>query len=288
MSNDSAIISLVAETHIHVGVGQSTGALDLPVARERTTDYPFIPGSGVKGAMKVWAGERAGLGDKERDDLFGKEGQAEKDEGSSGFAGHLLCSDARLLLLPVRCMSDAFKWVTCPAILKRFARDCQRADVTCDIPGDFNVEVGKYLGADTQDGTLGLEEREFKKASNDEDVDKVIKALAPRMVPETDLKQRLVILSDMDFGWFARYALPVMARNKLDDNKIVVGGALWYEESLAPDTVMYLLLGERKEGAVKKVRKAMTDAPYVQIGGNETIGQGWFNMKPISISGGGG
>ncbi len=268
----SAIITMMAETHIHSGVGQSTGALNLPVARERTTHYPFIPGSGVKGAFRVWAEERAtGL---DIDKLFGKEGSG--DKGGDGGAGGLLCSDARLLLLPVRCLSDAYKWVTCPAILQRFARDCKRAGQASEIPESISVPKGQYLGKDTQDANLGLEERELTKADSQID-DKTISALKGISgIAESDLKNRLVILSNKDFTWFARYALPVMARNVLDENKISKN--LWYEETLAPDTIMYVLFGERNNGAVANITTAIKDAKYIQIGGNETIGQGWFEM----------
>ena len=280
MSNKSAIISLVAETHIHAGVGQSTGALDLPVARERTTDYPFIPGSGVKGAMRVWAKENAtGL---KIDNLFGKEGQAEKDEGSSGFAGNLLCSDARLLLLPVRCLSDAFKWVTCSAMLERYRRDCERAGIPHADLSRFSVADGRYMGMETQDPVLGLEEREFAKSATAIDEKhpafKLLSSVGD--VSRADLENRLVIISDRDFGWFARYALPVMARNVLEPNT-KKSENLWYEESLAPDTIMYLLLGQRGNGAVKSVTDALDDANYIQMGGNETIGQGWFRMRDV-------
>jgi CRISPR-associated protein Cmr4 len=54
------LIGMLAETFIHPGTGQVISAIDLPVARERTTDYPFIPGSGKKGGWKSWAKEQAG------------------------------------------------------------------------------------------------------------------------------------------------------------------------------------------------------------------------------------
>jgi CRISPR-associated protein Cmr4 len=290
MSNKSAIISLVAETHIHVGVGQSAGALDLPVARERTTDYPFIPGSGVKGAIRVWAMEKAGMKTTDKDgkeventallNLFGRGGD---DRGNIEGAGNLLCSDARLLLLPVRCLSDAYKWVTCPAILERFQRDCMRAGIANFEMSDSHIGNGYRSCSGTSENTLGLEEREFTRTGEIDDNGGIIRALK-NIAPKPDLVQRLVIISDKDFGWFARYALPVMARNKLDDKKTVVDGALWYEETLAPDTIMYLLLGQRNKGAVKTIIGSLTDTPYIQMGGNETIGQGWFRMGEVTVS----
>lgn len=43
------IIGILAETSVHVGAGQMFGAIDLPVAREAATQFPFIPGSSLKG-----------------------------------------------------------------------------------------------------------------------------------------------------------------------------------------------------------------------------------------------
>ncbi len=273
----AAMVTLVAETHIHVGVGQSTSALDLPVAREKTTHFPFIPGSGVKGAYRVWYTEKAKGADCKL--LFGQ--SSGEDAGNDGGAGALLCSDARLMLLPVRCLSDAYKWVTCPAILRRLARDCTRAGFGALNWSPPVPEGRHFFGAGATGDWLGLEEREFECAGA---IDaSVITALTAFVGPEMaqDMAKRLVIISDTDFTWFAQYALPVMARNSLDENKISDGG-LWYEETMAPDTILYALFGERKPGVVKKFSDAIATAPYVQMGGNETIGQGWFKMVPYA------
>ena len=45
------MFGLLAETFLHPGSGQSDGAIDLKVAREAVTGYPYIPGSAVKGAL---------------------------------------------------------------------------------------------------------------------------------------------------------------------------------------------------------------------------------------------
>src|SRR5208282_3302509 len=55
---NTQIVGLVAETSIHPGAGQSSGIIDLPVAREAATDYPFVPGSSVKGALLGLARQR--------------------------------------------------------------------------------------------------------------------------------------------------------------------------------------------------------------------------------------
>ncbi len=45
------LYGMLAETSIHPGAGQSSGFVDLPVAREAATDYPVIVGSSLKGAL---------------------------------------------------------------------------------------------------------------------------------------------------------------------------------------------------------------------------------------------
>ncbi len=281
--NSGSLIGLISESHIHVGTGQSVDALDLPVARERVTQYPFIPGSGVKGAFNVWARERAQLNGK-ANFLFGKDtekkGQTvEPDNGSDQSAGALLCSDARLLLLPVRSLASSYKWVTCPGILRRLARDLRRAGVSMSGSLECIVEKGQYLGVQVQGGNLSLEERDFSFSGVIKpDVFETLLKIIPYANMGKFLQDQMVVLNDDDFTWFARFALPVMSRNRLDENKLVVPGALWHEETLPPDTVLYLTFGERRSGAIQTVNEAVKRSPYIQLGGNVTIGQGWFAM----------
>lgn len=46
------LFGMLAETSIHPGSGQDAGFVDLPVAREKATDFPVIVGSSLKGALK--------------------------------------------------------------------------------------------------------------------------------------------------------------------------------------------------------------------------------------------
>ena len=146
-----AIIGLLAETFIHSGIGRNEGAIDLPVAREAATDYPFIPGSGVKGAVKAFAMDN-GMPDTKHEKCFGVHDDA----------GSLLVSDARLLLLPVRSLSGSYKWVTCGHLLERFSRDLKRAGLSKYVPSKIPDELqeGQVLGKG--EGILFLEERNFK------------------------------------------------------------------------------------------------------------------------------
>lgn len=107
-------------TPLHVGCGQDVGVVDLPVIRERTTGYPFIPGSGLRGSLRDLCSQRASANIKE---LFGPDaGSLEQDENATRHAGCVAIHDAHLLLFPVRSEVAPFLWITCPAVLRRFSR----------------------------------------------------------------------------------------------------------------------------------------------------------------------
>ncbi len=62
------LVGMLAETFVHPGIGQNEGAIDLPVAREAITGYPYIPGSSMKGA---WRTAFEDAGNASVDDMFG-------------------------------------------------------------------------------------------------------------------------------------------------------------------------------------------------------------------------
>lgn len=262
---NTSIVGMLAETFVHPGSGQNVGAIDLPVAREAATDYPFIAGSSLKGALR------------DAYEQIDRDG-ADKIFGRQENAGSLLVSDARLLLLPVRSLSSAYKWVTCPHLLERLKRDTLRSggEAGFESPG-----VENWHALSQGSGRLFLEERSFEiSGAPGEDILRPLERLIPDEGARKRLAGQLTILSDDDFNWFARYGLAVQARNALDnETKITKPGALWYEETLPPDTLMYAVLAERggKNGnsALQSVREV---GGYLQVGGNETVGQGWFSL----------
>lgn len=265
------LYGMLAETSIHPGAGQSSGFVDLPVAREAATDYPVIVGSSMKGALLSAARDR-GWTDDERERVFGKHDNA----------GGLLVSDARLLLLPARSLTSHFIWVTCPHLIERYVRDRKRSGHTegafgFTSLGDEDTEAPRYLGPDV--GDLFLEERQFTRAGGLPD--KLAEILTP-LIRHDETKKRLdkqlVVLSDVSFAWFARYGLAINARNVLDE-KTKTSKNLWYEETLPPDSLFYLLLAERSDGALEKTKALFADKPYLQAGGNETVGHGWFAVS---------
>lgn len=267
---NTVILGLLAETSIHPGSGRATGVVDLPVAREAATDYPVIVGSSLKGALRTLAG--------------GESEPAKRLFGVQDSAGQLLVADARLVLLPVRSLTGAFRWVTCPHLIERYRRDRLRAGqpTDFDVPALAPVEDAPRpaLASGREKARLFLEEREFEVEGAPPE--ELVAALAQLVLhPETRarLAERLVVLHDDDFAWFARYGLPIQARNVLND-KTKQSDNLWYEETLPPETVLSALIGAHSEEASENLRGLFpATAPYLQAGGNETIGQGWFAVR---------
>jgi CRISPR-associated protein Cmr4 len=285
----TVVLGLLAETFLHPGAGSALGVVDLPVAREAATSYPFVPGSGVKGALRSWW-EEASPGPS-AGEAHGAEGgsDAQRLFGHPDSAGSLSVSDGRLALLPVRSLDGPYMWVTCPHLLERLGRDLRRSGAEASTPPAFEVEPGraKVRAESPLDSRLPLvlEERSFTRVATDfADAVRLLEPLVPE-VARRRLKQQLVVLADEDFAWFARFGLAVQARNVLDD-QTKTSTNLWYEEALPPDTVLYALVASRDEGDLDAFVAELKARPYLQIGGNETVGQGWVHVVTVEAEGG--
>lgn len=294
MSN--VLLGLLAETSIHPGAGRDLGVIDLPVAREAATDYPVLVGSGVKGAFRDTARMQwPAPPPNNPDDAAQQDDSAEVKRlfGKQEEAGQILFSDARLLLLPVRSLSGQYRWITCPHIIERLQRDIQRIHPnqqpaqTVNIPpagnntpaGNDNRAALAQVAEQEGRPTLFLEEWQFTVTGPIPAwITNLIKPLIKHEATRNRLASQLVVLSNDDFSWFARYGLSVQARNVLDPQK-KTSNNLWYEETLPPDTLMYTMLQERIPGAMTTLNTMLGAHPYLQLGGNETVGQGWFSVQ---------
>lgn len=265
----TTMLGFLAETAIHHGAGRSAGIIDLPIAREAATDYPFVAGSSLKGALR----DRAeSLGRSDVAAMFGRPDQA----------GRLLVSDARLLLLPVRSLSGAYRWVTSPLLLERYRRDIARCGFSATVPAVVIPETGGIAGALAPGGrgNLYLEEREFAVGGEcPPAVHEAVGSLIRHAETRKRLASQTVIIRDDEFAWFCRYAVPIQARNVLEDGT-KRSKNLWYEESLPPDTLLYALSMARDEDTQAALAALFPETdPYLQVGGNETVGHGWVAVS---------
>ena len=300
----TAILGLLAQTSIHAGTGSNTGVIDLPIQREAHNHYPCVFGSSMKGALRIRAEQvypaaPTNTGKTELHPtiaaVFGADMQAE-----TLHAGALMVGDARLVLLPVRSLTSQFKWVTSPYALQRLADDLQRFGITDrftmpTVPAQREQEEWAWLPEEPpKDTYLFLEEYRFKPVKKP--LTSIIQVLAKLMKKtgvEEQLQQQLVVVSDDMFSHLAQHTTPVNAHIAIESaTKTVKGGALWYEETLPPETLLYVGLAAyqaRKqdsdlntpEKVLTTVINLFTDKPWLQIGGNETVGMGWCAVSTL-------
>lgn len=290
MTQANAILGLLAQTSIHAGTGSNTGVIDLPIQREGHNGYPCIFGSSMKGALRTRAEAQFGKDNDSVKFVFGPDTANASDHASA-----LMVSDARLLLLPIRSLTSQFKWVTCQAALKRFKSDAERfgINLTFTIPTveDTATTTPAVVPQSATDAKLFLEEYRFD--ATEQDLSEIITALAKLMGTadaEADLQKQLVIVSNNMFAHLCQHATPVNAHIAIDsETKTVRSGALWYEETLPPETLLYVGLSATKaraqgaempaESILGAVTGLFADKPWLQVGGNETVGMGWCAVK---------
>lgn len=295
------ILGLTCETPMHAGGGSKEEVIDLPIQKEAHTNWPCVYGSSMKGALRARAETQVAMDNDLITQAFGP-----TTENASDHAGSLLVSDARLLLLPVRSLTSHFKLVTCPALLTRLLSDLARIGQAhlLSVP---SLHDTRAISPSCQNrDEIYLEEFHFSLSDwNDADawVNLLLELIAPvpgvsRAEQKADLAKQLVLVDNDSFRHLCQSALPVLPHIAIDSNtKTVRPGALWYEENLPADTVLYSVLGcqpSRKEGYKTSATELLTavteqlfSQPYIQIGGNETTGMGWCRVAQPQLTQGG-
>lgn len=268
---------------LHAGTGQGVGVIDLPIAREKATNIPYLPGSSLKGTLRDLC--TSDLKTK----VFGPEtNQADLHAGSAVF------SDQRLLLLPVRSLRGTFAWATSPYILQRFKRDAEGAEVTevAALPNVTGIAESQCYVSQSNSALIYqsgdqsqviLEDLDLQAEKKNE-VDKWAEWLGKQLFTtpnwQAALQSRLCILSDNVFNFLLEHGTEITARIKLlSDKKTVQKGGLWYEEALPAETVLSGLLVAVKGQATPKevsdtISKIVTDHKAIQLGGKATVGRG--------------
>ncbi|MCB9452449.1 MAG: type III-B CRISPR module RAMP protein Cmr4 [Anaerolineaceae bacterium] len=274
---------LYAESALHAGMGSGLGAVDLPIQRERTTNYPIIQSSGVKGALRQL------MDDDTANLVFGEQ----------EYAGAASPGDARILLFPVRSLSGVFVWVTSPAVLARFSRDVLKGQGSVPVIDRDTCLVSSQAICAGND--VMLEEFAYT-AQNSNEAENWATFFADHVLPQSGdyahyrerMRTHLAILPDNDFRDFVTYSTEVITRIKIDpQTKTVATGALFTQELLPADTVLYSVVEltdvrdkDSKHDAGWITQQLYTATAYFndrfQIGGDETVGRGLVKASWMS------
>jgi CRISPR-associated protein Cmr4 len=305
MTTSRSLLFVHALTSLHPGSGTSVGTVDMPVQREKHTGWPTIAGSSMKGVLRDHCRAIEGDGDRPLtvNQIFGSEPADPEPQ-----AGALSITDARILAFPVRSAKGVFAWITCPAVLERFKRDCALASIANlpanPLPQNASVAEGRAVRcsdeivvAHNNNSKIILEEFDFSVEINSWQVplNNFANFISESGVDATTMERfrtHLVLIPDDEFGYFVQHATEVIARIGLDsETKTVEDGALFYEEFLPPETLMYSVViatptrcgqGQQSGDKVMRwLRNCIQREPMLQIGGNETIGKGFCLVRLV-------
>lgn len=303
---------IIVESSLHPGSGSELGIIDLPIQRERHTNFPKIEGSGLKGSIREAfenCVKRVKINSMDMDvnnkELISLVFGPEKGEEH---AGAVAFTDAKILLFPVKSLKGLFGWVTCPHVLERFKDDLRISEIDDFPKNTTNLENTCPQNCNLPiNSRIILEEYSFDVRQNDETT-QIAKWFANKIFPKIDsedpykywrekLEKDLVILSDDDFKEFVTTSTEVIARTVID-NTTGTADNLWNEEYLPQDTILYSVviaspirkaddrrndvfkLQPRDNEAKKVMEYIQKGMPgIIQIGGNQTLGKGIVRLQ---------
>jgi CRISPR-associated protein Cmr4 len=279
---------------LHAGVGQGVDVVDLAIARDRATGYPYLPGSSIKGSLRD-AAKQGGLSNVIP--IFGPE-----TANASDHAGAVAFGDANLLCMPVRSVAGTFAWATSPWLLHRALRDLKEAGVKAWDPAKVPNPKDDDVYVTDQNSLLGLQVSNSRRVFFEDfdfaekqspDVRAIAGMLAGYLFPDDSPSQslfcrRFCVVSDNVMSFLSRHATDVVTRVSIDpDTRTAKDGQLWTEENLPAESILLALtasipMGKRRIewGEVRKVILELTKAPQ-QFGGKATVGRGRCQVRVV-------
>jgi CRISPR-associated protein Cmr4 len=252
------------ETPMHAGSGSDLGHIDLPIQREKHTDFPMVQSSSLKGAFREHLEQNAKGNTAneigvhltfgyDSDGVTGGVKSFFQQKDHQDFSGALAFTDARLLLFPVKSYKGIFALVTCPQVIdklhKELAYVCNLDKTETDkFAGKWSITDDKIIAANADfleiDGKIILEEYAFEI---DDDVKNKVSLLnlGSKLSDYlgNEILDRLVIVSNDVFRDFTKLSTEVITRTKIqNDTGTVQSGALFTEEYLPAESYMYSLI----------------------------------------------
>jgi len=287
-------------TPLHIGAGQGLGHVDLPIVREAHTNFPYIPATSLKGALRNLEinqvararGEKPSqveerltknkFDQKEEDILrlakiFGVAGEGAEECKEVG-AGKVLFSDAFIVLFPVKSAKGVFSLTTCPYVINRFFEllgiDQRVEDVSEGKVKVLNINGQKNLIKDNNKYKLLLEEFVFE-VEESEELKKFVELVGVFVGEEN--KRRIVCVNDTDFMDFASNYTEVQTHIKIDlDTGTVKEGALWTEEYVPAESIFAFSLVFLEE-------LDFTPPTTFHLGGDITTGKGFVKVQRLEV-----
>ncbi|MFN8277405.1 MAG: type III-B CRISPR module RAMP protein Cmr4 [Chitinophagales bacterium] len=263
-------------TNLHVGSGSSTmGIIDQMIQRDVVTEQPAIYASSLKGAFREYfeegpkSGTIAGYAEK----IFGKKtANGSQDSMKGGY----VFTEACLIGLPVGSSHDYYYIATSYFALSFWLNQMELLGLHAE---GLRQETGKLkalaaddkpkvLGRSVQGLTIGdFQQVDFCKQE--------FPLLAQLLGP------RIVVFSDNDFKYqCSDYALPVIARNKLENGE---SKNLWYEQIIPHQSIFSFATFSGNQISAQDNFLAAVDGEVVQIGANASVGYGLCLINKMEL-----
>lgn len=260
---------------VHCGGEGDLGNI-LEIAREAHTNFPYIPGSSLRGSLR---NELTLLDSGSADTLFGRELQSNGQMG----VHQVWFGDARLLWVPMRTLAltqggtQVFSWVSCHSLLRDHAL-LSRQPVPSFPDHPVGTKPDHYVVADakvqvrslpgSQDLSLGGEWPEVLKGA----------------VQSTWASNR-IILPDAEFEILMEHSLWTQIRNKIQDsaegaNQSGSAEVFWTDVCIPRDTIFYFGWGYSPLTPQTDLSQEHAQLMEVihglfQVGGQANVGRGW-------------
>lgn len=293
------LIGIYTRSPLHVGAGTSVDIVDLPVMRERITNFPVIPATSLKGVLRQQARDifDGNDGDPAVNLLFGKQDDEQTKDANGkkkAYAGAVIVGEGKLLAFPVRSLKGCFAWITCPTALRRFERDW---GISLDLdklprePDSCCAGSSVAVSGSNDDCTVVLEEYPLTGTANGlaaQIAGKLLEAgVCDDPVWQSDLADRLVIVHDDNFQHLVTSCTEIVARIEMNP-ATRTNKNLFNQENVPCEALFYsvcTLLDARRPGDSQNPEQSFRKLfgkdrkRLIQIGGDETVGLGLCEVK---------
>ena len=231
------IVRLECITNMHVGNGDvNYNIIDNEVERDPITGYPTINASGVKGALREYFMHKL---PEKVNDMFGSDSQGNSTPGKLKIFG------ADMIAMPARASKgkNAYYLVSSPTAL-----------------------------ANLQEKIMIFLNREENFAAAEAKESCAVEGLKLSVCQNVFEKEIYTMEDDL----FRKLALPVMARNKLDNG---ISKNLWYEEVVPHKSLFFFpVIANANDSALLDEFAKAIHGNVVQFGGNASIGYGFCKV----------
>jgi len=242
-------------TNMHVGSGDiNFDIVDNQVQKEGK--LPIIHSSSLKGALREHFEKKSNF----IKEIFGDEDNP----------GSYIFFESRLLTRPVRSNKRPYFNAASPEVIKELIDMLEVLDVYEDLKKSLenfynqikDIKEITLINSDFNEAVLEDEIAKNKTINIDENIKKL----------------GLSNLAIYPFEKFQELELPVIARNKIDDNG--KSENLWYEEIVPRGSSFYtFIIKSSNEEANKEFDELLKEV--IQIGANKSIGYGFCEFKRI-------